>query len=107
MAPGYGSDGQRGKIEFSSKPYVSTRSAIKTLTFHLKAPATVQTIIDTINSKGRDRYKFTVEYTFISDLEASGLVSSGSGKAAWDAVSFYWRSPNGNEPREVKQGTFY
>lgn len=115
MAPGYGSDGQRGKIEISSKPYVSTQNAIKTLTFHLKAPATVQTIVDTINSKGRDRYKFTEEwegcrfwmYTFISDLEASGLVSSGSGKATWDAVSLYWRSPNGHEPREVKQGTFY
>ncbi|PLB54106.1 kinase-like protein [Aspergillus steynii IBT 23096] len=98
MAPGYGSDGQRGKVEISSKPYVSMHNAIKTLTFHLKAPATVETIIDTINSKGRDKYKFTAEWE-----ECRFWI----GKATWDAVSFYWRSPNGYEPREVKQGTFY
>lgn len=115
MAPGYGSDGLRGKIDISSKEYSLTNNAIKTLTFPLTAEATVSTIIEIINSNGRDRYKFTEEwegcrfwmFTFISDLEASGIVSSGSGDATWDAVSFYWRNPHGCEPREVKQGTFY
>ncbi|RDW93654.1 uncharacterized protein DSM5745_00976 [Aspergillus mulundensis] len=115
MAPGYGSDGQRGKINIASKTYVCSHNAIKALTFPLRAQATVRTIIDIINSNGRDRYNFTEEWegcrfwmsTFISDLEGSGLVAPGSANATWDAVNLYWRYPDGSERREVKHGTFY
>ncbi|CAG8907445.1 unnamed protein product [Penicillium egyptiacum] len=115
MMSGYGSDGLRGKVEISSKPYTSTNNAIKTLTFSVEAHATVQTITDLINSKGRDRYKLTAEwegcrfwiYTFIKDLESVGLTPGRSGKTVWEGVAYYWRTPSGSEPREVKQGVFY
>ncbi|CRG91080.1 hypothetical protein PISL3812_08128 [Talaromyces islandicus] len=115
MAPGYGSDGLRGKIDLASKPYMLTNNAIKSLSFSPKTPITVQSIVNTINSKGRDRYRFTAEwegcrywmYTFILDLESAGILASGSGQATWQAVSYYWRNPSGFEPREVKRGRFY
>lgn len=86
MAPGYGSDSLRGKIDLVLKPYMIMNNAVKLLLFRLKAPIMVQTIIDTINSRGRDRYQFTAEwkgcqywmYTFISDLESAGILASGS-----------------------------
>ncbi|KAJ5114458.1 hypothetical protein NUU61_000217 [Penicillium alfredii] len=88
---------------------------IQTLTFTVEAHTTVQTITDLINSKGRDRYKFTEEwegcrfwiYTFVKDLESVGLIPGRSGNIAWEGVSYYWRTPSGSEPREVKQGVFY
>lgn len=67
---------------------------------------------------GRDRYEFKKVspagegcrfwvYTIISDLEKAGVVPGGSGLVAWDAVSMYWRYPEGCEPRAVTKGTFY
>jgi hypothetical protein len=114
MMPGYGSDGLRGKIEISSKKYVSTQNAIKTVTFSTIGTPTVQTITDLITRNGREKYTFTEEeegcrywiYTIISDLAASGIVPSDSGQAAWGAVSQYWRHPSGSEPRNVQRGTF-
>ncbi|KAF1809594.1 hypothetical protein P152DRAFT_461279 [Eremomyces bilateralis CBS 781.70] len=114
MAPGYGSDGRRGKIELSSKKYTYTQNAIKTLSFGAIAYVTVQMVTEMINRNGRDKYNFTEEwegcrfwiYTFISDLEAAGIIPAGSAQATWAAVSYYWRSPSGQELRDVKQGEF-
>ncbi|KAJ5630035.1 hypothetical protein N7528_003692 [Penicillium herquei] len=115
MSPGYGSDGQRGKIHLSSNPDAATDQFIRSLTIPLTTQATVRTITDSINSKGRDRYRFTTElegckfwiFTLISDLETTGLVASGSGNAVWGEVSQYWRNPTGSEAREVSRGVFY
>ncbi|KAF1961360.1 hypothetical protein CC80DRAFT_522810 [Byssothecium circinans] len=118
MAPGYGSDGRRGKIHLASlasKEDMHTQDTIKTLSFLLKAHTTVENITKLINSKGRERYTFTEEeegcrfwvYTFISDLEAAGYVDAGSEQSSWTAVSYYWRNPSGYEARTVKEGTFY
>lgn len=114
MTPGYGSDGLRGKIEVASKNYKSTQNSIKTLSFQVQVHTTVDTIAQLITSKGRDKYKFTEEEegcrywvsTFISDLEAAGIIDAGSGQSALGAVSYYWRNPSGFEPRIVKRGTF-
>src|SRR4051812_31775305 len=62
MTPGYGSDGLRGKIELAYKRYEHTQNSMKTLSFPVKIYATVQTIIQVINSRGRDRYRFTKEW---------------------------------------------
>ncbi|KAI3061994.1 hypothetical protein CBS147339_9964 [Penicillium roqueforti] len=115
MAPGYGDDGLRGKIDISSKSYTSTNNAIKTLTFTVEAYATVQTITELSILNGHDRYMFTEEwegcrfwiYTFIEDLESAGLISEGSGQTAWETVSLYWQNPSGSEPRQILQGEFY
>ena len=114
MTPGYGSDGQMGKIEIASKKYMHTNKAIKTLSFSVTQHATVRTITDLINNNGRDKYTFTEEwegcrfwiYTLISDLEAAGIIPEGSVKATWEAVSRYWRYPSGSESRVIKKGKF-
>jgi len=114
MAPGYGSDGRRGKIELATKTYTYTHNAIKTVSYAMKKYTTLQDIKDVIDAKGRDKYTFTEElegcrywmYTFILDLEAEGILEAGSAVVASNAVSSYWRHPSGSEQREVKQGTF-
>src|SRR5271156_2697583 len=115
MMPGYGSDGLRRRIEISSNDCVTTSSAIKILSIPVNIHATVQTITDMINDKGRDRYTFTEEeegcrywiWNIVSDLEAAKIISTGSAETVWEAVSCYWRHPSGSEPRAVKQGKFY
>jgi hypothetical protein len=90
MAPGYGPEGRRGKIQLASKAYVHTHNAIKTVSFRANVYATVDGITQVINSKGRDRYTFTEElegcrfwiYTFVQDLEDAGIIDAGSGQSA-------------------------
>ena len=115
MAPGYGSDGLRGKIEIASKTYTYTNNAIKTLSFPVRVYTTVENITDLLSLNGRDKYMFTEEEegcrfwvdTFISDLEGAGIIGTGSRQIALGGLSYYWRNPSGYESREVKQGTFY
>ncbi|KAJ5712868.1 uncharacterized protein N7483_010049 [Penicillium malachiteum] len=115
MSPGYGSNGQRGKIHLSSNPDALTDQFIRSVSIPTTTQATVRTITDSIDSNGRDRYRFTAEwegckfwiFTLISDLEAAGFVASGSANAVWGEVSQYWRNPAGSEPREVSRGVFY
>lgn len=114
MAPGYGPDGLRGKIELSSKGYASTQNAIKVLRYPVNMNATVSSLVTLINSKGRDKYDYSPEwegcrywiYIFISDLEDSKIVPPGSAQQTWNAVTYYWRYPSGQDFREVKQGSF-
>lgn len=114
MAPGYGSDGLRGKIHVASKRYQMTQNAIHSLTFPVATGVTVRTITDLINRGKRQKYTFTEEmegcrfwiYTIMCDLEAAGIVAPGSAAMVWEAVSCYWRYPLGCEQREVRQGTF-
>ena len=115
MMPGYGSDGLKGMLEISSKPYVSTRNAIKIISFPTIGKPTVQNVIDVISRNGRDRYKFTEDYEgcrywmyiFISDLEDAGIIDDGCGGTAWEALSKYWRSPSGSESRIIEKGVFH
>lgn len=51
-SPGYGSDGQRGKIILSSRDYPYTQNAIKSLSFPIIGSTTVQTFINLINIMG-------------------------------------------------------
>jgi hypothetical protein len=114
MIPGYGSDGLRGKLEIASKKYQLTENAIRTISFPVAQGITVQRIVDVIATNKRQKYNFTEEmegcrfwvYTIISDFEGAGIVDHGSGASALDAVSQYWRNPEGHEAREVKQGHF-
>lgn len=114
MAPGYGDDGRRGKIQVASKTYQVTAHAIRTLAFETVDGTTVRTITNLISSNKRQKYTFSEEFegcrfwvfTIISDLEGAGLLNPGSGQLALEAVSYYWRSPDGQEFRDVKQGAF-
>jgi hypothetical protein len=114
MAPGYGSDGLRGKIEVSSKKYVTTWNSIKTLTFETDGKTKVETVARLISENGLERYTFTEKMEgcrywisiFVSKLEAAGILPSGSAEKVTEAVSSYWRSPTGSESRKVEKGTF-
>jgi len=115
MTPGYGSDGQRGKIQILYKEYTYTNNAIKSESFQVRSGVVAQHITDLITLNGRDKYTFTEEqegcrfwiFTVISDLEARGFIATGCSQNTWTAVSHYWRYPSGRELREVKRGTFY
>ncbi|RTE68365.1 hypothetical protein BHE90_017257 [Fusarium euwallaceae] len=114
MAPGYGSDGLRGKIEISSKRYRFTNKAIHGLSFNVIGKPKVGDIINLINSNGLQKYTFTPEwegcrfwvYTLILHLEQQGIVEPESASRAWGAVSYYYINPSGYDVREVRQGTF-
>ncbi|EQL00641.1 hypothetical protein G6O67_005491 [Ophiocordyceps sinensis] len=114
MAPGYGSDGRRGKILVSSRRQQITDNAIRTLPFGVAQGTSVQTITNVISTNNRQKYTFTEEmegcrlwvYTIISDLETARIVDPGSMALTWEEVSYYWRYPKGHEARAVKQGEF-
>jgi len=115
MYPGYGSDGQRGKVQVLYKEYNVTNTAIHNVTFPVvKAHTTAQTIVDVITSNGRERYKFVDDegcrywvWTLICDLEAEGIIARGSSTTAQNAVSYYWDNEGNYSLREVTKGTFY
>ncbi|KAF3764148.1 hypothetical protein M406DRAFT_330499 [Cryphonectria parasitica EP155] len=116
MAPGYGSDGLRGKVKISSKRYSYTQNHVKKITMPASLGLTVQKIVNLVMHNGRQKYQFTPEwegcrywnYVVISDLEAAGYISKGNAKSVLAALSLYWRYPagSGQEPRKVKEGTF-
>lgn len=114
MAPGYGTDGTRGKIRITMQDYIYTYDAIKTLGFDVVRNTMAQEFCDAINERGRERYNFTNElegcrywiYTILSDWESRGLLAEGTSTEAWAALSLYWRNPSGSEERTVAQGTF-
>lgn len=114
MAPGYGSDGLRGKIEISSKKYNCTSNNITNVTIRTSLGLTVQKIVDLVSQKGHQKYQFTPEwegcrywnYILISDLENAGYIVQGHAKEAFEAMSYYWIHPSGKEAREIKKGTF-
>jgi hypothetical protein len=97
MIPGYGSNGLRGKLEISSKDYVESKSYIKTSMFETISRPRVNTITELISKNRRERYIFTENwegcrywvYTFITDLEAAGIIARGSGATAWTDLSMY------------------
>jgi len=115
MMPGYGDDGQRGKIRISSKSYISSINAIKEVSFSVIGIVTLQSILEFLASKGREKYQFTEEgegcrfwvSVIAGDLESAGIIEAGSGQIVLDAVSMYHRYPKGTEAREVRAGTFH
>ncbi len=114
MAPGYGSDGRRGKIEISSKKSEFANESIRTLAVAVADRTRVRTITDLVSKNKRQKYTFTKDlegcrfwvFTIISDLENAGIVGPGNAGSVWEAVSYYWRYPEGKELRDVQQGTF-
>ncbi|CAK7263131.1 hypothetical protein SEPCBS119000_000326 [Sporothrix epigloea] len=114
MAPGYGSDGLRGKIELSTERYKYPDDTIHVVSLEPAGKPTVQDIVGLINDNGLQKYTFTPEwegcrfwvFTVVSNLEKKGSVPPGSAEATWKAVSYYYRNPSGHEPRIVRQGTF-
>ncbi|KFY18841.1 hypothetical protein V493_08313 [Pseudogymnoascus sp. VKM F-4281 (FW-2241)] len=114
MAPGYGSDGLRGKIEISTKSYVCTNKSIRTLTFHPALSVTPRNIVELITQKGRQKYQFTPEWEgcrywnliLFQDLEADKYIQEGSAQMVALDLASYWAFPAGQENRNMGQGVF-
>ncbi|KAK3989617.1 hypothetical protein QBC44DRAFT_241050, partial [Cladorrhinum sp. PSN332] len=116
MAPGYGTDGLRGKIQVSSLnnvPY--TDETLHAFSYTpLKSDITVGEIRRLINVNGRDPFKFSPEWegcrfwlsVVTKDLEEAGIVKGGSAAEAEGALFMYWRNPEGSEPRVMRKGVF-
>lgn len=114
MAPGYGSDGLRGKIETASSAESYTKETLKAFSFKPIKSTTVGDIMKLITDNKRDAFNFSPEWegcrfwmsVLMSDFENAGLVELGSAAVAKEALLMYWRNPEGSEARVVREGTF-
>ncbi|KAF3936222.1 hypothetical protein ABW19_dt0204947 [Dactylella cylindrospora] len=114
MAPGYGTDGLRGKLEVTAldKPY--TIEALRTFQFSPLYTITVDGFLAVIARNERQKYNFHESWegcrywmsVVIDDLEHAGVVREGSAKVAMEALSRYWVNPEGSEDREMRRGVF-
>lgn len=114
MAPGYGSDGLRGKIAATSLGEPYTDETLKAFSFKPVKAITVGDVFRLIMDKGRDRFNFSPEWegcrfwmgVVIEDLEDAAIVQAGSAVMAKEALLKYWRNPEGSEFRVLREGTF-
>ncbi|KAK0719358.1 hypothetical protein B0H67DRAFT_484689 [Lasiosphaeris hirsuta] len=114
MAPGYGSDCLRGKVELSSLKETYTEETLRVFTFKPIRSMIVDNLKRFTTEKGRDAFNFSPEWescrhwmsVVMKDLEDAGWVERGSAKRAREALLRYWRSQEGDEPRVKREGTF-
>ncbi|KAI1113631.1 hypothetical protein F5Y14DRAFT_417309 [Nemania sp. NC0429] len=114
MAPGYGTDGLRGKIQVSLCNGCYTDEALQVFSFTPKRVATVGSVLEFIQSRGRQAFNFSPEWegcrhwlsVVMADLDHAGWIAEGSSVTARDALLKYWRNPEGSEPRVMREGLF-
>jgi hypothetical protein len=115
MIPGAG-EGEPGMIVLESFSYARPPEpeTIKVLSTLVVEEVLVQTILETIIGKGRQRYIFKLDEgcrywmsVVARDFEDSGIVERGWAERAGEALRMYWRYPDGSETRPMTQGTFY
>lgn len=114
MAPGYGSDGLRGKIEVSalSQPY--TDETLRSFSFKPTKTLTVEQFLAHISEKGRQKFTFHPSWegcrfwisVLMADWEELQLLAAGSASSAMKALTKYWVNPGGSTPREMNEGIF-
>lgn len=114
MAPGYGSDGLRGKIEVSalSQPY--TDETLRVFSFKPTQTMTTEQFLAYISEKGRQKFTFHPSWegcrfwisVLMADWEELQLVAAGSASSAKEALTKYWVNPEGSQPREMNEGVF-
>lgn len=117
MAPGYGEESLRGKIEVRplDRPY--TDETLRAFSFRPAATTTGTTVgrlLEHMCERGRQRFTFHPSWegcrfwisVLVADWEASGLVGAGSAHVAREALLKYWVNSEGSQPREMREGTF-
>lgn len=115
MAPGYGTDGLRGKIELTSiggKPF--TEESLRVFSYKARRQVTISNVMRMISEKGRYQFNFSPEWegcrfwmsVVMKDFEDDALVEAGSSTTAMDALRCYWINPPGSEPRVMREGIF-
>lgn len=114
MAPGYGSDGRRGKIETTSiRGRWYTDETLRVFSYRPPRQVTVAEVVRSIRGKERDEYNFYPEWegcrfwlsVVMRDFE-DNLVDQGAATTAMEALRQYWINPEGSEPRPMREGVF-
>lgn len=123
MAPGYGDDGLRGKIQVKSLDSPYTHETLRKLTFKPSEGLTIGQLLTHISSKGRQKFSFHPSWegcrhwlaVVLMDWEELGAIEAGSAAMAKEALGRYWVNPEGSMPlpaevesypRELREGTF-
>lgn len=117
MAPGYGEDGLRGKIEVMALNQQYTDETLQVFSFKPTEAfpgLTVGQVMEYISQKGRQKFNFHPSWegcrfwisVLMDDWEGLGLVDPGSAVVAKEALTKYWINPEGSHPREIREGTF-
>lgn len=114
MAPGYGSDGLRGKIEVVtlSQPY--TDETLRAFSFKPTKTLTIDQFLARISERGRQKFNFHSSWegcrywisVLMADWEEMQLVAPGSASSAKEVLMKYWVNPEGSYPREMHEGGF-
>ena len=114
MAPGYGSNGRRGKIEVTSLPSRYTDETLRAVSFASVRKVTVRDAMCLMMQNGRQAFTFAPEWegcrywlsVVAEDLEEANIISEGSSLTIKNALLQYWRNPEGSEPRIMREGKF-
>ena len=114
MAPGYGTDGLRGNIELTSLDESYTNETLHAFTYEPTRSMTVVNLVELINEKDRDAFNFSPEwegcrfwlFVVMRDLGDADWVERETANTAYEALPKYWRNPEGQEPRIMREGTF-
>ena len=89
----------RGKIEVTSKPYLVTASAIKTIALRVAKKTKVADIVSVTVTKRRQFYQFDTTGegcrhwvdTVVRDLETAGRLKAGAGSLVHNQLLLYYR----------------
>lgn len=114
MAPGYGGDGLRGKIEVASCDQRFTEETLRVFSYTPTKAMTVKDLMACISERGRQKYTFHPSWegcrhwisVLMADWEELQLVANGSASSAKEALTKYWVNPEGSYPREMNEGVF-
>lgn len=114
MAPGYGSDGLRGKIGVLPLDEKYTDETLHVFTDQPLRTVNIQEFMQLVCENGRDAFDFSPEWegcrfwlmVVMRDLEEAGWLEKGSADQAREVLELYWRNPEGSEPRVMREGTF-
>ncbi|KAH9905945.1 hypothetical protein F4778DRAFT_728094 [Xylariomycetidae sp. FL2044] len=130
MAPGYGSDGLRGKIKVSSLKERYTDKTLRAFSSVVPEPGqrdaaaaggtsatttTVADLMDLIQKNGRQAYDFLVKFdgwrhwlwVVMGDLEEAGWIPGGSAGVAIGWLPEFWLDPEGSDrARIMHRGVF-
>jgi hypothetical protein len=104
-----------GVIRVWSKDYAATGQGIKVVSAPINGEhVTLNNIADVIVALDRHLFRFTETIegcrhwmmVLAEDLEQADFVPKGTAKEVAQAVSMYWRDPEGSEPSPIIEGIF-
>lgn len=110
-----GSDGSKGVLYVTEQRYELSQNSVAEVRENATNNTTVQSLLDLLESRGRDRYQFNGDgagcrfwcHTVLGDLERGGFVASG----AANRFDLYVTNKNKGNPTRfplpTPRGSFY